>query len=109
MSTKFIANDEGHSTHSSPKRQSSPISTYSTGGGSASGYSNLRQMAFDLISIPAMSAEVERVFSSAKKLLTPERNALTPEHLEIYEVLRNWWLRDIVLQSAADVISDDSD
>lgn len=59
----------------------------------------LRQMAFDLLSIPAMSAEVERTFSSAKRLLTPDRNALSVESLETYELLRNWWLRDIVLQS----------
>ena len=62
------------------------------------GPEDLRQMAFDLLSIPAMSAEVERIFSSAKRLLTPERNALTADNLEIYEVLRNWWLHDIVLQ-----------
>jgi hypothetical protein len=45
-----------------------------------------------------MSAEVERVFSSAKRLLTPERNSINDESLEIFEVLRNWWLHDIVLQ-----------
>ena len=61
-----------------------------------------------------MSAEVERVFSSAKKLLTPERNALSVESLEIYEVLRNWWLHDIVLQHPTraeddEVSSDDED
>jgi hypothetical protein len=37
-------------------------------------YPQLRQLAFDTLSIPAMSAEIERVLSSAKKLLTPERN-----------------------------------
>ena len=63
------------------------------------GPSTLRQMAYDLLSIPATSAEVERVFSSAKKLITPERNALTDDSIEVYEVLRNWWRHDIVLQS----------
>lgn len=58
----------------------------------------LRQMAFDILSIPAMSAEVERIFSSAKRALTPDRNALTVESLEVYELLRNWWRGDIVLQ-----------
>jgi len=80
----------------------------------ASGFRELRQMAFDLISIPAMSAEAERVFSSTKKLLTPERNALSVESLEIYEVLRNWWLHDIVLQQpnraeGGEISSDDED
>jgi hypothetical protein len=37
----------------------------------------IRQQALDLLSIPAMSAEVERVFSSAKRLITADRNALT--------------------------------
>ena len=55
-------------------------------------------MAFDILSIPAMSAEVERVFSSAKRALTPDRNALTIESLEVYELLRNWWRGDIILQ-----------
>lgn len=58
----------------------------------------LRQMAFDILSIPAMSAEVERVFSSAKRALTPDRSCLTVESLERYELLKNWWSGDIVLQ-----------
>lgn len=62
----------------------------------------LRQMALDILSIPAMSAEVERVFSSAKRLLTPDRNALNIESLEIYETLRNWWRGDIILQRQDD-------
>ena len=36
-------------------------------------YSELRQMAIDVLSIPAMLAEVERVFSSTKRLLAPQR------------------------------------
>jgi len=45
-----------------------------------------------------MSAEVERVFSPSKRALTPDRHNLTVESLEIYELLRNWWRGDIVLQ-----------
>ena len=37
-------------------------------------YSVLLMIAFDILSIPGMSAEVERVFSQAKKLITDERN-----------------------------------
>ena len=54
-------------------------------------------MAFDILSIPAMSAEVERIFSSTKRALTPDRNALTVESLEVYELLRNWWRGEIIL------------
>lgn len=57
----------------------------------------LQQMALDILSIPAMSAEIERLFSSTKKLLTPDRNALSTESLEMYELLRNWWRGDIIL------------
>jgi hypothetical protein len=51
----------------------------------------LRQMALDLISIPAMSAEVERLFSSAKRLITPDRNRLTDETIEMLQLLKYWW------------------
>jgi hypothetical protein len=40
-------------------------------------YHTLYQYALDTLSCPAMPIECERVFSSAKKLLTPERNQLT--------------------------------
>jgi hypothetical protein len=50
------------------------------------------------IEIPAMSAEIERVFSSAKRLVTPERNRLNDDTIEITELLRYWWGRGIVQQ-----------
>ena len=46
--------------------------------------------ALDTFSIPAMSAECERVFSSAKKLITPERNALANDTIEACECLKAW-------------------
>jgi hypothetical protein len=39
-------------------------------------------MALDLLSIPAMSAEVERVFSSVKRLLTSDRNRMNKDSIE---------------------------
>ncbi len=39
-------------------------------------------MALDLFSIPGMSAECERVFSQAKKMIMDERNRLSPETVE---------------------------
>ena len=59
-------------------------------------------MALDILSIPAMSAEVERVFSSSRRLIAPDRNALTVESLEIFELLRNWWRGDVILQRKDD-------
>ena len=46
---------------------------------------------FDLFSIPAMSAELERVFSQAKFTVTSTRNRMSDETLEIHELLRHWW------------------
>jgi hypothetical protein len=45
-----------------------------------------------------MSAECERVFSSAKKLITPERNGLHTEIIEASECLKNWWDRGLIKQ-----------
>jgi len=50
----------------------------------------LAKMALDILSIPAMSAECERIFSSAKHLLTDSRNKLLPESIEAVECERNW-------------------
>jgi hypothetical protein len=61
-------------------------------------YPQLRQLAFDTLSIPAMSAEIERVFSSAKKLLTPERNQMDDDTIEVNELLRYWWTRGLIQQ-----------
>ena len=52
---------------------------------------SIRQWAFDTLSCPAISCECERVFSSAKKLITPERNALGDDLIEALECLKAWW------------------
>jgi len=49
----------------------------------------LTQLALDLFSIPAMSAEDERVFSSAGKLITADKNRLEIDTIEAIEVLRH--------------------
>ena len=50
----------------------------------------LTQMATDMLSVPAMSTEYERVFSSAKLLVTDRRNQLSEEAIETNERLRAW-------------------
>jgi hAT family C-terminal dimerisation region len=45
-----------------------------------------------------MSAECERIFSSTKKLITPERNRMHEQILEAYECLRNRWDRGLIVQ-----------
>lgn len=64
----------------------------------ANPWKDLRKLAFDLLSIPAVSAEVERVFSSAKRLITPDRNRLNDETIEYLELLRYWWRNNIITQ-----------
>lgn len=53
-------------------------------------YRTLSRLAFDLLAIPAMSAEPERLFSSTRRLVTWERNKLDGGMIEANECLRNW-------------------
>jgi hypothetical protein len=48
----------------------------------------MRQMAYDHLSIPAMSSEVERAFSGAKLNLPASRNQLKPDILEAQVCVR---------------------
>ncbi|XP_044718780.1 transposase-like protein [Hirsutella rhossiliensis] len=59
-------------------------------------YPVLYRMALDLFSIPGMSAECERVFSQAKKMITDERNRLAPEAVEADQLQKQWLLRGLV-------------
>ena len=52
-------------------------------------YSILSQLAYDLLSIPAMSAENEHVFSGTKELLKDKRNALDISSVEANKCFRN--------------------
>ena len=47
-------------------------------------------MALDLLSIPAMSAEVERLFSSCKITITDRRNQIGIDSIEATECLKSW-------------------
>jgi hypothetical protein len=51
---------------------------------------DLARFALDMVSVPISSAECERIFSSAKLLVTSSRNRLRPDVLEASECLRNW-------------------
>jgi hypothetical protein len=53
-------------------------------------YPNLSKMAFDYLSIPGMSAEPERLFSSTKITVTDRRNRLGSDILEALQCLRSW-------------------
>ena len=51
---------------------------------------SLRQWAFDTLSIPAMSAEIERVFSSSRRTITVDRNTLSNERFEALQCMKHW-------------------
>ncbi|KFZ23154.1 hypothetical protein V502_02365, partial [Pseudogymnoascus sp. VKM F-4520 (FW-2644)] len=53
-------------------------------------YLALAVMALDILSIPAMEAEPERLFSSAKAAMIDKRNQMKAETLEALESLKSW-------------------
>jgi hypothetical protein len=55
-------------------------------------------LVLDLLSIPAMLTELERVFSQAKLTITPTWNKLSAETIEMLELLRYWWVNNIISQ-----------
>jgi hypothetical protein len=50
----------------------------------------LSYMAINILSIPAMSDEPERVFSGARRTVSWERGQMEPETLEMTECLKHW-------------------
>ena len=58
----------------------------------------LFQFALDTLFCSVISAECERVFSSAKKLITPERNHLGEDIIEACECLKAWWKNSLIEQ-----------
>jgi hypothetical protein len=53
-------------------------------------WAQLARVALSIHSIPAMSAEVERVFSSSKILITDRRNRLGDNVIAAVECLKSW-------------------
>lgn len=52
---------------------------------------DLARMALDVLAVPPMSDECERLFSSAKMLLTDRRSRLKMDIIEASECLRSWY------------------
>jgi hAT family C-terminal dimerisation region len=55
---------------------------------------DMAHFALDMLALPASSAECERVFSSAKLLITSARNRLNPDIVEINECLKCWFAKE---------------
>jgi hypothetical protein len=47
-------------------------------------------MAIDILSIPPMSDEPERVFSGARRTVSWDRGQMVPETIEMRECLKHW-------------------
>ena len=54
------------------------------------GGSSTSKNALDILAIPAMSAEVERVFSSTGQFITDRRNRRQDDIVEAVECLKSW-------------------
>lgn len=66
-------------------------------------YPSLSKMAVDLMTIPAMSADPERVFSGCKLLLTQQRNRLGIDLTKAFTCLRSWYkVNEFVVEEALD-------
>jgi hypothetical protein len=59
----------------------------------------LSQMAIDILSIPAMSDEPERVFSGARRTISWERMQLGREIIEKVECLKSWMRNNMAVEA----------
>jgi hypothetical protein len=60
------------------------------GGGQRDRLPMLTRMAMDTFSIPAMSSEPERIFSSTKHIISDERASLKADTVEALECVKHW-------------------
>jgi len=54
-------------------------------------FPGIHRWAFDTLSCPVISCECQRAFNSAKRFVTPDRNALGDDLIEALECLKAWW------------------
>lgn len=54
-------------------------------------YPHLSQLALDILSIPAKSAEPERLFSATKLIISDVRNKLSMRLIEALAQLKSWY------------------
>jgi len=69
-------------------------------------YPRLSRMALDVMTVPAMSAEVERLFSAVGLMVTPLRNRLDASTIGLIQTLRSW-LKAGIIDSLDDILLDD--
>ena len=57
---------------------------------------SISRQAIDLLCIPAMSAELERVLSEAKFTVACTRNRMSNTTFEKHGLLRHWWVNETI-------------
>jgi hypothetical protein len=62
-------------------------------------YPRLYRMAVEILSAPAMSAEVERVFSRARRTITFDQEKLKAESMSQKECLKSWLINSLIDES----------
>jgi len=67
----------------------------------------LSQFAIEILSIPAMSDDIERVFSGARRTISWERAKLGINRVEAVECLNSWFSID--LERLSQLLSDQED
>jgi hypothetical protein len=55
-------------------------------------------MALDFLTVQAMSAECERLFSASGRMVSPHRTVLDAEIVSMYQVLRSWYRAGLIQQ-----------
>jgi hypothetical protein len=69
-------------------------------------YPRLSKMAIDILSIPAMSIDPERVFSSARRTISWERMSLGVDTINMGECLKSWIRSGITEGLPVDVVEE---
>ncbi|OAQ57629.1 transposase-like protein [Purpureocillium lilacinum] len=59
-------------------------------------YPRLPQLAIDVLSVPAMSDDPERVFSCARRTISWDRSRLTADTIEKLQCMSNWVRNDLI-------------
>jgi hypothetical protein len=72
----------------------------------AKDYPRLSKMALDVMTVPAMSAECERLFSAVGLMITAIRNRLDASTVGLVQILRSW-LKAGIIDRLEDVLLDD--
>jgi hypothetical protein len=72
-------------------------------------YPRLAQMAVEILSIPAISAEYKRLFSSGGLMVTPLRSQLEASTIGLAQTLWSWLKAGVIQDSIMDVVDLDSE